>query len=319
MEDKVVGENVATPSSTEEGAVKECTPAPAVAGERDMAHTGVPAPAPHAQRALHMDRSPLAAFLPDRIVSPAVMRLIVLAEIVIALLIWWQSPYKVLPRPDEVFRALGDLWMHQGLGPELVSSFQKNLMALGWTALISLGLSYLTVLPVFRPIVTAISKGRFLSLVGFTFIFNLILQGNQIPVALLTLSMTVFFLTSMASVVEQIPRESFDYAHTLQMGEWRVVWEVVILGTIDKAFEVFRQNAAIGWMMLTMIEGMYRQGGGVGVLLVDENKHLLLAQVFAIQMVILVVGLCQDYVIGVLRRFFCPYADLALERNGNHK
>ena len=52
------------------------------------------------------------------------------------------------------------------------------------------------------------------------------------------------------------------------MGEWRVVWEVVILGTIDKAFEVFRQNAEIGWMMLTMVESMYRQGGGIGRLLV---------------------------------------------------
>ena len=35
--------------------------------------------------------------------------------------------------------------------------------------------------------------------------------------------------------------------------------------------------------------------------------------------VILGVGLGQDALIGLLRRFCCPYADLTVERNGNHK
>jgi len=29
------------------------------------------------------------------------------------------------------------------------------------------------------------------------------------------------------------------------MGSWRTMWEVVVLGQIDKAFDVLRQNAAI--------------------------------------------------------------------------
>ena len=35
---------------------------------------------------------------------------------------------------------------------------------------------------------------------------------------------------------------------------------------------------------------------------------------FAIQIVILIVGLLQDYAIGALRRLACPYADITLER-----
>src|SRR3954454_16337462 len=110
----------------------------------------------------------LAGFLPNRVVSRGVMRIIVAGEILIALVVWLNSPFRVLPRPDEVARALQSLWMTQGLGPELWVSFTTNLEAIGWTALISLALSYLTVVPVFRPLVSAISKGRFLSLVGFT-------------------------------------------------------------------------------------------------------------------------------------------------------
>jgi NitT/TauT family transport system permease protein len=93
-----------------------------------------------------------------------------------------------------------------------------------------------------------------------------------------------------------------------------VVWEVVVLGTAAQAWEVLRQNAAIGWMMLTMVEGISRSEGGVGAMLLNQSKHFHLAEVFAIQILILAVGLLQDYGIGVLRRFTCPYADLTLER-----
>jgi NitT/TauT family transport system permease protein len=98
------------------------------------------------------------------------------------------------------------------------------------------------------------------------------------------------------------------------MGEWRVVWEVVVLGQVDRVFDVLRQNAAIGWMMLTMVEGMSRSEGGVGALLLNQNKHFHLSAVFAIQITILLLGLAQDYGIGAVRRLFCPYADLCVER-----
>ena len=98
------------------------------------------------------------------------------------------------------------------------------------------------------------------------------------------------------------------------MGEWRVVWEVIILGQSDKAFDVLRQNAAISWMMLTMVEGMSRDGGGIGAALLDQNRHFHLSAVLAIQIMILVIGLSQDYAIGLVKNMFCPYANLTLER-----
>src|SRR4051812_15119233 len=93
-----------------------------------------------------------AAFLPNRAVSRAALQILIAAQALILLLIWWQSPFAVLPRPGEVLSALGSLWMTQGLGPELWTSFKANVEALAITLVISLGLSYLTVLPVWRPV-----------------------------------------------------------------------------------------------------------------------------------------------------------------------
>lgn len=259
--------------------------------------------------------SPAAAFLPNRVVSPAVMKIIIASQAFAALIIWWIAPIRVLPRPDEVGAALRSLWMTQGLGYELITSLTLNVEAIAWSTFISLVLSYLTVIPAFRPIALAVSKGRFLGLIGLTLIFTLAIGGGHtLKLALLVFGMTVFFVTSMAAVVVELPSEVFDYARTLGMNEPRVVWEVVILGTADEAFEVMRQNAAIGWMMLTMVEGISRSEGGIGAMLLNQNKHFHIAEVFAIQLVILVVGIFQDYAIGALRALCCPYADLLVVR-----
>src|SRR5258708_22365584 len=97
--------------------------------------------------------------------------------------------------------AIRSLFQH-GLAADMAVSFGLNLESLAWSSLISLGLAYLTVLPVFRPIVTAISKCRFLSLFGFTFIFTLMLGGRRpLKVSLMVLAVTVFYVASIAAVV----------------------------------------------------------------------------------------------------------------------
>ena len=257
----------------------------------------------------------LGAFSPNRVVSKTTIRIIIAFEVAVLLLVWATSSYVFLPKPMDVLRAFTDLWSHEGLGQELIISFLLNIQAIAWAALISLGLAYLTVVPFFRPIVLALSKGRFLSMVGLTFFFTVLFtSGHQLKVGLLVFGVTVFFVTSMIDVVAQVPKEKFDLARTLRMGEWRVVWEVIVLGRADAAFDALRQNAAMGWMMLTMVEGISRSEGGIGALLLNQNKHFHLEAVFAIQLSILVIGLFQDYMLGVAKKFICPYADLQLEQ-----
>ncbi len=274
--------------------------------------TPIPARKPHSER---KGFSLLSIFLPNRVVPAPVLAGIAIFEISLFLLLWIASPFKVLPSPIEVADALSNLWMKQGLGQELATSFGLNLQALAIASVLSLGLAYMTVIPLFRPIVAALSKGRFLSLAGFTLVFTLAVGGGRpLKLSLLVFAISVFYLTSMASVIAAIPRAEFDHARTLRMSEWRVVWEVVILGTADKAFEVLRQNAAMGWMMLTLVEGIVRGEGGIGTALLNEGKHFMLAEVFAIQAVILIVGMIQDYGIEFLRHMACPYSVLTLER-----
>jgi NitT/TauT family transport system permease protein len=105
----------------------------------------------------------------------------------------------------------------------------------------------------------------------------------------------------------EIPREQFDYMRVIGASEGRIIWEVVVRGTLDKAFDITRQNLAMGWAMITMVEGISRAEGGIGAMILNQNKHFHLAEVYAILIAILGLGLLLDYLMGVLVRLLCPY------------
>jgi NitT/TauT family transport system permease protein len=59
-----------------------------------------------------------------------------------------------------------------------------------------------------------------------------------------------------------------------------------------------------------MVEGISRAEGGLGAMILNQNKHFKLAEVYAILLVILVVGLLLDYAVGILTRVLCPYVEM---------
>jgi ABC-type nitrate/sulfonate/bicarbonate transport system permease component len=222
--------------------------------------------------------------------------------------LWSRSPFVFLPKPAEVATALHDLWFYQDLGIELVASVQLNIESIAIATLISLSLAYLGTIAIFEPIVSFIGKLRFLSLYGLGFAFTIMASsGHELKVAILVFMVVVYFVVGMVDVIASIPQEQYDLAHTLRMGDWETLYEVVIFGQLDQAFIILRQTAAMSWMMVSVAESMSMSGGGVGALLLTSNKHFHMAEVMAIQIMILIVGLAQDALIGWLRTTCCPW------------
>jgi NitT/TauT family transport system permease protein len=239
--------------------------------------------------------------------QPAMM-ILVSFWVAAALVLWTASPWRSLPGPREVMAAFGNLWWQQGMGPEIFTTLKLIFHATVLTVVFSMALSYLSLIAFFRPIVAAISKLRFLGLTGLVFPFTLLTGGGySLKVWLLTFGMSTFFVTAMAQVVLEIPREQFDHMRVLGAGEPRVFWEVVVRGTLDKALDILRQNLAMGWVMITMVEGISRAEGGVGALILNQNKHFHLAEVYAILIAILVLGLLLDYLMAVAVKVVCPH------------
>jgi NitT/TauT family transport system permease protein len=253
------------------------------------------------------------AWVPNGHVSQRVHRVLGLGTVALLLIAWTFRP-AFLPGPLDVLRAYPRLF-DMGLAQNLLVSISTNIEAILITCVLTIPLAYLTVLPAVRPFVRTLSKARFLGLTGFVVLFTILFGGGHgLKVALLVFGMGVFQMTSLYDVVEAIPRDEFDHARTLRMGSWGSVVEVVILGHMDAVLDAIRQNAAMGWVMLTLVEGLVRFEGGLGVLMLAEDKHIQLDAVFAIQAVVLGIGILQDWAIVWIRRLLCPYASLTLER-----
>lgn len=228
-----------------------------------------------------------------------------------AFLFWQFADIPFLPKPFAILSSF-ETMRQQGTLLEFGPSLWTMAEAIFWTLTISLTLAYLSVVPAMKPLVTFVTGLRYLGLVGLMLAFTLIApSGHALKVMVLTFGMTVFYLRDMLHVVANIPQERYDHARSLGMGPWRSVYEVVILGTLADAIESLRVNAAMGWMMLTMVEGVVRSEGGIGVVLINMNRHMDLAAVVAILISLFCFGLAQDFLIGAVKDYIiCPYARL---------
>jgi NitT/TauT family transport system permease protein len=250
------------------------------------------------------------ALRPNQWIPRNAYYLIAVGWAILVVAAWLLSP-SIFPRPGRVIEEMGHLVNRQGLIGELSVSLGLFLTSLLIASVISLALAYSTVIPAMRPIIAALTKLRFLSLVGLSFIVTVMVGGGRpLKMTLLVFGISVFLLTSLVDVVASVPEERLDHARTLRMSEWRTVWEVIVLGQAHNALDAIRQNAAIGWAMLTMVEGIARGEGGIGTMLMDQNKHFNLAAIFAVQAIFLLVGLLQDTFLAWLKNTVAPYAAL---------
>jgi NitT/TauT family transport system permease protein len=256
------------------------------------------------------------ALKPNKAVSQTVFLSMGLLWLCTFLIGWFSGNSSLLPSPSEVLGAFPKLWFSDGLGEQLWVSFSLNLQAIGIMSTLSLVLAYLTVMPVFRPFAVLWAAGRFNGFIGLPLIFMMLFHdAHWVKVAMLVFGMSVFTVPAVVKMIDSISKEEFDHARTLRMSEWHVVWEVVILGRFDEVLEILRNNVAMGWMMLPMVEGRFKFEGGVGALLMNEDKHLNLDIVYCGNLIISALGLLQDYLFGVFKNIVCPYSNLGLERN----
>ena len=235
----------------------------------------------------------------------------VAAQVAALLLLWLVYPLQLFPTLGEVLASFKDLVQTQGLVQELWASLTTALAALGIATVLALLIAYLTALPFFRPLAFAASKLRYLTLTGLTFFMALLLSsGHQVKLSVLVFGATVYLVTGMTRVILGTTQEELDHARTLGLGEWGSFWQVVVRGKLADMLEVVRQNFAIIWTLITLVETLYQSEGGIGLLLYKQNRYLHLDGVVAIQLVILTVGVAQDYGFEALRRVFFPYAGL---------
>jgi NitT/TauT family transport system permease protein len=225
-----------------------------------------------------------------------------------ALALWEVFRPKVFPSSLEVLQALPDL-VQRGLIEDLWASIRVNGEALFFSSLVGLPIGYLSREIWIAPLAKALVKLRFIGSAAFYLPFLFILaDAHWLKVALLAAAQLFHVVTSMSDVVLSIPSYRYDDASTLRMGKWKSMWYVTVRSTVPDVLTSIRANAAGGWAMIMFVEGIVRSEGGIGVLLLNQERHVEWAALWALILVVLLVGLAQDYIITQIKKASCPYA-----------
>ena len=214
----------------------------------------------------------------------------------------------MFPTMKQVWTGFSELWA-EGLMTHVMSSLWLCGRAVLTAIIISLIVVYLSPIPLIRPVAYMLSKFRYLPLTGIAFYITMIVNdGRQIQVWILVIFMTTFLITSLLSMLKDIPEEEFDHARALGMNRLEILWEVIVKGRMDYVIETIRQNLAIVWMMLVTVESIMAAAGGLGFLIKNSDKFMNHGRIIALQLVILFVGLTLDYVLSKGRKIIFRYS-----------
>lgn len=239
------------------------------------------------------------------------LRVIIGLQVILFLILWQITSNGLIPSPFKVAKAFLNLLSAGILLDNILVSLLLTIKALFYSIVITLFFTYLSVIPFFESLAAFLVKCRYLTLTGLIFIFTLLTKdGSQLKLSLLVFGMVPFFVTSFLSVIISTNKQQYELCKTLGYNNWQILYEVIIVGKADQVLGILRQNFAISWLMITLIEGLNMSEGGIGALLIKYNKYNDLTNVLALQLVIFLVGLGFDFLMEMMRKWLFPYTTI---------
>lgn len=245
-------------------------------------------------------------FTPFEVVDKKVLTTVGLSQLMLLILAWiFLLPEKTFfPKLTDVMSAWLELWK-KGLFIHILATIKLCAIATVISIVASSVIAYLSYVPFFAPIAKAITKLRYNPIQGFTFFFTTMTGGGRnLQVTLLVVFMSFYFITSLMSIIHQIPEEQIFRRKAQGMGRWAILYDVVMKDYADQLIEVIRQNLSITFMMIVSVEAMDKTFGGLGAIIIDQERNLTFTKIFAVQITILVIGIILDTVLSAIFKSF---------------
>ena len=223
--------------------------------------------------------------------------ILLLIEWFILILLWQFNSKEIIPKPSAIFDQILTVIPTDNFLEDLIASLTLTLKAIFFSSIVSLLLSYGYVLGVLRPLTVLIIQFRYLPLAGIIFIFQVLSgSGSELKLWLLMFGIIPFFVTSMVQIVASPENNQYyDLGKTLRMNRWQNIYRVIIKGKISEVFVVIKQNFAICWLMITMVEGLSMSEGGIGAFIAKNSRTADISVIFAYQTALLLLGVFFDW------------------------
>lgn len=215
----------------------------------------------------------------------------------------------VLPSPGDVLRSYGELHQQDALVRNTFFSIGLNLAGYIEAILLSLLLGFIIgLIPFFRGMLSRyVDAIRYIPLTAVTglFIAWFGIELNM-KVQFLAFGIFVYLLPVVVQRIDEVEKTYLQTAYTLGAKNWQMIRHVFWPSVSSRIFDDIRVLTAISWTYIIVAE-MVNSKSGVGAMIYMAQRQSRLDKVFAILLVIVLVGVLQDLLFKWLDRLFFPY------------
>lgn len=226
--------------------------------------------------------------------------------------------YPILPPPLKVLSSYQSLIKDDELIGNTTRSIWLNLQGYIWALLIALPFGFvLGLLPLFRGLFSRqIDALRYLPLSALTSLF-IVWFGleDTMKVAFLAFGILVYLLPVIVQRIQEVEDVYVQTAFTLSATSWQSIRSVYIPAVFSKVMDDIRVLTAISWTYIIIAELLNRQGG-IGGLIFIKSKMGQIDKVFAILLLIILIGFIQDRIFSYIDRRISPHKYLKFKLTG---
>jgi len=249
-------------------------------------------------------------------VTPTTSRIIVIFGIFVLVFIW-DAVVRfhiisdgLLPSPFAVLGSFQELHERDALVRNTAYSVKLNVIGYLLAIAVSVPLGFVIGLfPIFREMFrTPLEALRFLPMTALTGVF-IAWFGifDNMKIQFLAASITVYLLPVVVQRIQEVSEVYVQTVRTLSASRWPIITKVFIPAVFSKVFDDIRVLVAISWTYIIVAEGVNSSSGGIGSMTYIAARQSRIDKVFAILLVIILVGYVQDKIFMYLDKIFFPY------------
>lgn len=216
----------------------------------------------------------------------------------------------ILPKPSRVLTAFGDLYQDNDLIKNSFWSIGLNLAGYAKAILIALPLGFLIgLIPLFRGAFQShIDAIRFLPITAVTGLF-IVWFGidTDMKVNFLAFGIIIYLLPIIVQRIDEVDSVYLKTVYTLGANSWQTIKSVYIPSVISRLSDDLRILTAISWTYIIVAEMMGSEGGIGNLIFSAGRRQGRVDKVFALLIVIILIGIIQDKLFHYLDRRFFPH------------
>ena len=243
--------------------------------------------------------------------------ILILSGIGVIILVWFLLsmgtnpiiPAFALPHPSRVLSAFGDLYRENELLRNTTLSISLNLGGYIKAILWGIPIGFLIGLfPVKRGAFQyIIDSVRFLPLTAVTSLFLLWYGiGSEMKINFLAFGIFIYLLPTVVNRIDEVGDVYLRTVYTLGATKWQTIRTVFFPAVMSKLFDDIRVLTAISWTYIIVAETT-ASDGGLGPLTFAAQRQARVDKIFAILILIILIGVVQDRVFAYLDKKFFPH------------